>query len=49
MKRCQFNDKNTCYAMACYDNKKCSAKDKDGNPRYATVKAIREKEALKEK
>ena len=40
MDKCVFDKNGICYAMACYTNKKCSAKDKNGNIRQATVEEI---------
>ena len=36
--KCQFEDKNVCYALACYSSKKCKARDEKGSPVYAIRK-----------
>jgi hypothetical protein len=36
MQKCRFNCQKICYAGICYNPRKCSAKDKKGNPVYAT-------------
>ncbi len=34
-KKCEFNRKGFCYALVCYSNEKCKAKDKNGVPKYS--------------
>lgn len=35
IKRCSFEKKGFCYALACYSAQKCGARDKNGNPKYS--------------
>lgn len=34
MKKCIFDKPDGCHALACYSDRKCGSKDKQGNPRY---------------
>jgi len=36
MYKCKYNCQNICYARICFNVRKCSAKDKKGNPLYAS-------------
>ena len=36
MYKCKWNCQNICYARICCNERNCSAKDKEGNPLYAT-------------
>lgn len=47
MKKCIFDKKGVCYALACYSNKKCGAKDNGDNPIYATLEAIKKAKSNK--
>jgi len=39
MKKCVFDKKGVCHALACYSNRKCGARDKNGNPKYDVKEA----------
>lgn len=36
MNKCDFNYKGWCYALACYSNIQCGARDENGNPKYVS-------------
>jgi hypothetical protein len=38
---CQFDKNESCYAYVCYSSQKCNARDKNGNPCYATLEEIK--------
>ena len=31
---CEFNKNDLCHALVCYSNRLCTAKDKNGHPKY---------------
>ena len=37
---CKGDINGICYATACFSSQKCSARDKDGNPKYADIEDI---------
>jgi hypothetical protein len=36
-KKCTFDKKGLCHALACYSNQKCGARDQKGYPKYAII------------
>lgn len=42
MKKCEFDKNGICFALACYNSsQKCSARDKEGNPKYADTEEVK--------
>lgn len=35
MKKCEFDKKGVCHALACFSSRKCGARDEKGHPIYA--------------
>jgi hypothetical protein len=47
---CKFEENGICYALCCYSDEECSAREEDGYPKYADtfeecVKRVREAHA----
>lgn len=47
MEKCSAGENGICYAYVCYSNERCNCKDKKGNPAYATIKEIKERNKSK--
>ena len=43
-KKCCFDTEKGCSAHACYSREKCGSRDKNGNPKYMTLKEINDLE-----
>jgi len=39
MKKCSFDKKGVCHALACYSSQKCGARDENGNPIYKVIRS----------
>ena len=45
--KCPFDRNGVCYALACYNGRKCNSRDESENPIYASVEEIEKEERKK--
>ena len=47
VEKCKFDKDGKCFALACYNGRKCNSRDESGNPIYASAEEIEKEERKK--